>query len=86
MNFLNLLKRDKYLFEDDIANHSEELNKIVSKSSFLVIGGAGLRTQVLEHKGNLLMDFRVKIFGNQNHILNASLAITKHTINNYINN
>ena len=41
MNFLNLLRRDKYLFEDDIANHNKELNEIVRKSSFLVIGGAG---------------------------------------------
>ena len=41
MNFLNLLKRDKYLFVDDISNHNEELNEIVSKSSFLVIGGVG---------------------------------------------
>ncbi len=41
MNFLNLLKREKYLFVDDISNHNEELNEIVSKSSFLVLGGAG---------------------------------------------
>jgi hypothetical protein len=41
MNFLNLLKRDKYLFVDDISNHNEELNEIVRKSSFLVLGGAG---------------------------------------------
>ncbi|MDB9989826.1 UDP-N-acetylglucosamine 4,6-dehydratase [Flavobacteriales bacterium] len=41
MNFLNLLKRNKYLFVDDISNHNEELNEIVRKSSFLVLGGAG---------------------------------------------
>jgi FlaA1/EpsC-like NDP-sugar epimerase len=41
LHFLNLLKRDKYLFEDDISKHSKELNEIVRKSSFLVIGGAG---------------------------------------------
>ena len=29
------------MFVDDISNHNEELNEIVSKSSFLVIGGAG---------------------------------------------
>jgi FlaA1/EpsC-like NDP-sugar epimerase len=29
------------LFEDDISKHSKELNEIVRKSSFLVIGGAG---------------------------------------------
>ena len=93
MNFLNLLKRDKYLFVDDISNHNEELNEIVSKSSFLVIEGVGLRAQALDPKGNLLMDFRVEKFENQIHVLNApspgataSLAIANYIINNYINN
>ena len=41
MNILNLIGRQKELFENDIANHKEELNCIVSSSRFLVIGGAG---------------------------------------------
>tara|TARA_B100001173_G_C16028435_1_gene565230 strand:- start:715 stop:1911 length:1197 start_codon:yes stop_codon:yes gene_type:complete len=38
---LNLIGRNKELFEDDIKDHHNELKKIVSSSSFLVIGGAG---------------------------------------------
>ncbi len=38
---LNLIGRTKVLFEDDIKDHHDELKKIVSSSSFLVIGGAG---------------------------------------------
>ena len=38
---LNLIGRNKELFNEDIANHNEELKNIVSFSSFLVIGGAG---------------------------------------------
>ena len=38
---LNLIGRTKLLFEDDIKDHYDELKKIVSSSSFLVIGGAG---------------------------------------------
>ena len=38
---LNLIGRDKELFNQDIACHEEELKQIVSFSSFLVIGGAG---------------------------------------------
>jgi len=41
MNTLNLIGRDSELFEDDIKSHEEELSKIVSSSSFLVVGGAG---------------------------------------------
>jgi len=41
MNVLALIGRDSELFEDDIKNHNEELKKIVSTSTFLVIGGAG---------------------------------------------
>jgi FlaA1/EpsC-like NDP-sugar epimerase len=41
MNILNLIGRDKELFSEDIANHEIELEKIVSSSRFLVIGGAG---------------------------------------------
>ena len=36
---LNLIGRTKVLFEDDIKDHHDELKKIVSSSSFLVIGG-----------------------------------------------
>ena len=38
---LNLLGREKELFTEDIRNHKEELEKIVTNSKFLVIGGAG---------------------------------------------
>jgi len=38
---LNLIGRNKELFTEDIKNHKEELEQIVSNSSFLVIGGAG---------------------------------------------
>ncbi len=41
MNILGLIGRDSELFEDDIKSHNEELKKIVSTSTFLVIGGAG---------------------------------------------
>ena len=41
MNILNLIGREKELFEDDIANHDQQLKEIVSNSRFLVIGGAG---------------------------------------------
>ncbi|MDY0123312.1 UDP-N-acetylglucosamine 4,6-dehydratase [Sulfurimonas sp.] len=38
---LKLIGREKELFIDDINKHDAELKKIVSSSSFLVIGGAG---------------------------------------------
>lgn len=38
---LNLIGRETNLFLDDIKKHSEDLNKIVSNSNFLVLGGAG---------------------------------------------
>ena len=41
MNILNLIGRERELFEEDISIHTAELQKIVSNSSFLVIGGAG---------------------------------------------
>lgn len=41
MNILNLIGRDAEIFENDILNNESELFKIVNKSSFLVIGGAG---------------------------------------------
>ncbi len=40
-SLLNLIGREKELFNNDINNHNKELLKIVSHSSFLVIGGAG---------------------------------------------
>jgi L-2-hydroxyglutarate oxidase len=62
-------------------------------SYMLKKGGAGVRAQALDPKGELLMDFRVERLGNQIHVLNApspgataSLAIANHIINNYINN
>ena len=41
MSVLSLIGRNKELFSDDISNYSKELEKIVSSSSFLVIGAAG---------------------------------------------
>jgi FlaA1/EpsC-like NDP-sugar epimerase len=41
MDILKLIGRDKALFTNDIAYHSDELKSIISKSTFLVLGGAG---------------------------------------------
>ena len=41
MNVLNLIGRTKELFVEDINNNKKELSKIVTNSTFLVIGGAG---------------------------------------------
>ena len=41
MNILNLIGRSELLFSNDISQKSAELNSIVSKSKFLVLGGAG---------------------------------------------
>lgn len=38
---LNLIGRTKELFTDDISNNNNELENIVSNSTFLVLGGAG---------------------------------------------
>lgn len=41
MNMLDLIGRNKQLFEEDIANYDLQLKEIVNNSKFLVIGGAG---------------------------------------------
>jgi FlaA1/EpsC-like NDP-sugar epimerase len=41
LNFLSLIGREKELFIDDMNTNAQQLSKIVSASSFLVIGGAG---------------------------------------------
>ena len=41
MDILNLIGRTSPLFEEDISNRREELEALVSSSTFLVIGGAG---------------------------------------------
>ena len=41
MNTLKLIGRDSLLFEDDLKAFGKELDEIVKKSKFLVIGGAG---------------------------------------------
>jgi len=41
MNILNLIGRENELFAEDINKNNNELRDIVSKSSFMVIGGAG---------------------------------------------
>ena len=41
MSILSLIGRDKELFVQDISSHETELKRIVSSSTFLVVGGAG---------------------------------------------
>jgi FlaA1/EpsC-like NDP-sugar epimerase len=41
MNVLELVGRDRPLFDADVQRHEEELSGLVSSSRFLVIGGAG---------------------------------------------
>jgi FlaA1/EpsC-like NDP-sugar epimerase len=41
MNYLSLINRGSFLFEDDISTNREVLSKKVSSSRFLVLGGAG---------------------------------------------
>lgn len=41
MNILSLIGRSSELFTNDIGSHKNELSEIVSRSKFLVIGGAG---------------------------------------------
>jgi FlaA1/EpsC-like NDP-sugar epimerase len=41
MNILKLIGRENQLFKEDIGFHEPDLLKIVNKSSFLVLGGAG---------------------------------------------
>ncbi|WP_456479161.1 UDP-N-acetylglucosamine 4,6-dehydratase [Nautilia sp.] len=41
MNILKLIGREEELFEKDIKKYEKELNDIINKSTFLVIGGAG---------------------------------------------
>ncbi|WP_103665876.1 UDP-N-acetylglucosamine 4,6-dehydratase [Gracilimonas amylolytica] len=41
MDILKLIGRDKELFKNDISAYESDLKKIVSNSTFLVIGGAG---------------------------------------------
>ena len=40
-SILSLIGREKELFVQDVKNHEDELGRIVSSSTFLVIGGAG---------------------------------------------
>lgn len=41
MNELNLIGRDKTLFDNDITKYGKHLNEIINDNRFLVIGGAG---------------------------------------------
>ena len=41
MKLLDLIGRNKKLFIEDISSNSNELNKIINISSFLILGGAG---------------------------------------------
>ena len=38
---INLLGRENSLFQDDITDNEEKLNKYISSSSILILGGAG---------------------------------------------
>jgi hypothetical protein len=40
MNILDLIGRDRALFDTDIARHDAQLRDLVGASRFLVIGGA----------------------------------------------
>ena len=41
MNILNLIGRKEALFDADLIKLDSELTEIISKSSFLILGGAG---------------------------------------------
>lgn len=41
MNILNIIGREEPLFVDDVSGNEEDLSRIISKSTFLVLGGAG---------------------------------------------
>ena len=41
MNILEMIGRDRRLFENDVGSHQEELSRLVRSSRFLVIGAAG---------------------------------------------
>ncbi len=41
MDILDLIGRDEELFDSDIVKFSDKLSTIITKSSFLVFGGAG---------------------------------------------
>lgn len=47
MNILKLIGRSESFFSIDLNQYDELLNRIVSKTSFLVIGGAGSIGQVV---------------------------------------
>ena len=60
-------------------------------SSDIKSGPAGVRAQGIDHKGNLMMDFDIKIHKNQIHVINApspaatsALSIADYIIKNYI--
>ena len=60
-------------------------------SSDIKSGPAGVRAQGINHKGNLMMDFDIKIHKNQIHVINApspaatsALSIADYIIKNYI--
>lgn len=41
MNVLEIIGRDRSLFDEDLGKHEHQLREIVGRSRFLVIGGAG---------------------------------------------
>tara|TARA_B100001027_G_scaffold215813_1_gene190590 strand:+ start:476 stop:1657 length:1182 start_codon:yes stop_codon:yes gene_type:complete len=62
------------------------------RSSDIKSGPSGVRAQGINYKGNLMMDFEIKIVKNQIHVINApspaatsALSIADFIIENYIN-
>ena len=47
-NIHQFLNRKSSLFENDLTNHEIELSQTISKSKFLVLGGAGTIGQALK--------------------------------------
>ena len=58
MDYLSLIGRDEALFEIDLSSYNDELISLVSKSRFLVIGGAGSIGQAVV--GKLLLERYLK--------------------------
>ena len=61
------------------------------RSNDIISGPAGVRAQGIDLEGNLMMDFDVKTYGKQIHVINApspaatsALSIADHIIENYV--
>ena len=61
------------------------------RTNDIISGPAGVRAQGIDLEGNLMMDFDVKTYGKQIHVINApspaatsALSIADHIIENYV--